>query len=284
MAERKYGKDMVSINVHGQKTYLNFGHAYPLFSRRFKQWNNPLTELVYQTHQKLSTPLNLVDIGAGIGDTVRLVQANCPDMVGHFYCIDGDNEFFSYLSANCPESPQTSLYNVMLSSTAGEISSLVRHHSGSSAAQGVDKVSSTTLDNLLSTRGGEIHIIKIDVDGFDGQVLAGSQTILKQDQPAVIFEWHPTLCKQAGNSWLEHFEVLSEVGYTRFVWCNKYGHFSHFMTNIDINAISNLAQICINGKHDFDWHYDVIALPRHSPVSDVSLAELAHAKHRRSQY
>jgi len=284
LAERRYKTSTVSANVHGRKTYMNFGHPYPIFSRKFKQWNNPLIELINQTYCNISTLVNVVDIGAGIGDTVRLVQANLPNMVGHFYCIDGDKEFFDYLSTNCPASPQVSLYNVMLSSTAGDIPSLIRHHSGSSTAQGNDKIKSTTLDNLLKNKVGKIHVIKIDVDGYDGQVIAGMQTILKQDKPEIIFEWHPILCAQAGNSWLEHFEILSNCGYTRFVWFSKYGHFSHFMTGLDIDAINKLARICTNGKHDTDWHYDIIALQMNSTLSDESLAELKNAKHRRSHY
>lgn len=95
IANRKYSGLPVSINVHGCKTYLHYGHAYPLFARRFKNWNNPLLEIVFQIHKNVATPIIFVDIGAGIGDTVRLLQANCPGMVQHYHCIEGDDEFLA---------------------------------------------------------------------------------------------------------------------------------------------------------------------------------------------
>ncbi len=283
-ADGIYSGSTVSLNIHGQKTYLNYGHAYPIFSRRFKDWNNPLIEAVWQIYELLGRPIDFVDVGAGIGDTARLLQANCPKMIRHFHCIEGDLEFYNYLAANLDSPDAASIYKAMLSSNNGEISSLVRHHSGSSASQGPEKVLCTTLDNLLSSRKEKIHLIKIDVDGLDGQILAGSREILASDKSAVIFEWHPILCKQAGYSWLEHFEVLSELDYTRYIWFNKYGNFSHFMTGFDKRAIEQTANVCLGGLHDDDWHYDVIALPSACNLSDVALANLPHARHRKSWY
>lgn len=172
----------------------------------------------------------------------------------------------------------------MLSSKDGEVSSLVRHHSGSSTAQGTDSVACTTLDTLLDDRKERVHVLKIDVDGLDGQILLGAKKLIEADSPAIVFEWHPLLCHQAGYSWLEHFEVLSDLGYSRFIWFDKFGRFSHFMSGFDKIDTEHLAEVCLNGQHETDWHYDVIALPTSSCVTEVALAELAYAKRRRSWY
>jgi len=284
ICEMRYSGIPVVINIHGVKTHLNYGHAYPLLARRFKDWNNPLIEIVYQTQLSRGCPINVVDVGAGVGDTVRLIEANCPGLVDHYHCIEGDIEFFGYLAANLSASQKAILYNNMLSSEEGEISSLVRHHSGSSTAQGQAKVNCDTLDSLLANRSSSVDVIKIDVDGLDGQVLAGAKAIIAIDRPAIIFEWHPKLCTQAGYSWAEHFETLTRLKFTRFVFFDKYGCFSHFMTSLDNPALEKLAEVCLNERRDIDWHYDVIALHESSDISDVALAELGHAKRRRSWY
>lgn len=284
LAETKFAGTPVSINIHGEKTFLNYGHAYPLFARRFPDWNNPLIEIVFQTHKYVGRPISIADIGAGIGDTVRLINANCPQMANEFYCIEGDPEFFNFLSANLSKSKDSYLYQAMLSSNEGEISSLIRHHSGSSAAQGADKVYCTTLDTLLSTRKSKIDVIKIDVDGLDGSILSGSKELIRSDIPNIIFEWHPLLCNKAGQSLLEHFETLLSLNYTRFIWFDKFGRFSHFMHGLDRYSCECLISICMRDQHEVDWHYDVIALPKISGISEVALAELQYAKHRISRY
>lgn len=283
-AQKTYAGRTVTINVHGQRTYLNYGHAYPIFARRFLDWNNPLIEIVTQTSEALGQPIHVVDIGAGVGDTVLLLRANCPGMVARFHCIEGDEEFFRYLRQNFGEKEDVSLYQAMLSSAAGVVPSLVRHHAGSSASQGADEVQSTTVDLLFANATSRVHVIKVDTDGFDGKILGGAKTLIARDRPQVIFEWHPILCQDAGNSDLEHFEILNELGYDRFIFYMKYGHFSHFMSGLDRDALASLSKLALGGKHDSDWHYDVIALPRESPLSEVRLAELQSAKHRRSWF
>lgn len=103
-------------------------------------------------------------------------------------------------------------------------------------------------------------------------------------KPALIFEWDPAHCVNTGNSWLEHFEILVRSNYTRFVWFTKYGDFSHFMTEVDDAAIKNLAELCLSGKHDYNWHYDIVALHQSSLMNDGRLALLGFAKRRHSYY
>ena len=273
----------VTINIHGRRAFVNNGHSYPLFARRFPHWNNPLIELVYESSTVLARPINVADIGASIGDTAMLLESNCPSSVSKFICIEGDTEFFRYLRENLEQSDRYELHNVMLSSKESEIPSLIRTHAGTASAQGNSVTHAVPFDSLVSS----VHppdVIKIDVDGFDGKVLAGATQTLRQHKPAVIFEWDPSLCKQTGNDWLAHFKILENLEYTRYIWFTKYGDFSHFTTIMDTVAIKQLAKICLSGERDYNWHYDVVALHKASPIIDVNLAMMKFAKNRRSWY
>ena len=73
---QRFGSMSVSTNMHGRRTLVNFGHSYGLYARRFLQWNAPLIELAHQTFLAWHRPIHLVDVGASVGDTVRLLQAN----------------------------------------------------------------------------------------------------------------------------------------------------------------------------------------------------------------
>jgi FkbM family methyltransferase len=275
----------VSTNVHGARVLVNFGNSYPLFARRFRHWNNPLLELVNQTYRALNRPITVIDIGAGIGDTALLIRSNCGAMVGDVLCVEGHAEFYSYLKHNLGSLPNHILRNVMLSDQIQDVASLVKHHPGTASAQGMERTSAITVDVLLQDAAlASIDLLKIDVDGFDGRVMAGARRTLAAFRPSVIFEWHPILCRETGNEPVEHFRALTDAGYDRFVWFTKYGDFSHFMSGFDEVAVDHLTQVCLRGAHDTDWHYDVVALPPGSPISEAELAELQFAKRRRSWY
>jgi FkbM family methyltransferase len=275
----------IETTIHGYKVILNYGYAYPIFSRRFPSYNNPLVELVYQAHLVRKSPIKLIDIGAAIGDTILLVYSNCPDMIGGFCCIDGDKEFFDYLKHNLGGFKEGKLILSMLSDNETVEKQLVRTHRGTASAQGTLEVPACSLDSMIGKLDWQdIDVLKIDVDGFDGKILLGSMQTLQKYRPAVIFEWHPILCKQTNNGWVQHFEALDACGYTKFIWFTKYGDFSHIMTGFDINSVNELAEICFRNRHEYDWHYDIVALHQDSLIDPISLAEQSFAKVRKSRF
>lgn len=274
----------VETVIHGYKVDVNSGYPYPLIARHYRQFNNPLIELVNQQFIQ-SGSVTLVDVGAGVGDTILLLQANCPDMLASFCCVDGDPEFVGYARKNLARFSNGKVIQALLSDDDGYERNLVRTHSGTASAQGAELSRTCSLDALLATDFPvKIDVLKIDVDGFDGKVLAGSRQMLNKYKPAVIFEWHPILCRDTGNGWLQPFDVLVECGYIKFVWFTKVGEFSHFMSIYDPSAIDDLAKFCLMTTHRYDWHYDVIALHESSPVDAVALSIMDYAMQRISRY
>jgi hypothetical protein len=173
----------------------------------------------------------------------------------------------------------------MLSDEIEEIPDLVRLHPGTASAQGSTKTHAVTLDSLIIKHNiSKVDLIKIDVDGYDGRVIKGSEEILKKFHPAVIFEWDPFHCKNTNNNWQDHFSILNKLGYNQFIWFSKYGDFSHFMTVIDESAINQMAQVCLSNEHDWNWHYDIVALHDTSTINTKELATMKYAKLRRSWY
>jgi hypothetical protein len=206
-------------------------------------------------------------------------------MVSEYVCIDGDAEFSSYLKHNLRSIRSATCIFHQLSRATSLQSGLVRTHAGTASAQGNDRVETDPLDYVFNKHAiGAVDVLKVDVDGFDGEVLAGAQETLKRDRPGVIFEWHPGLCKQTANSWLTAFETLRSVGYSRSVWFNKFGEFSHFANNHDTDNIERLARFCIAGQSLYDWHYDVISLPDEISGRDTALADLRFASKSISRY
>jgi len=278
-------KNLVTTTIHGRKVKVNFGYPYPFIARTIKTFNNPLVQLVYESHRSKKKTMSIIDVGASIGDTALLIFANCPGMVRNIYCIEGESEFFRLLEDNMRNFLNVKPFRVMLSSENGVSKKLVRIHAGTASSIGEGTVETLSLDTLIIKENiRDIDILKIDVDGYDGKVLLGARKFLRKNSPSVIFEWHPLLCKNAGTSPHNHFKVLAHAGYSCFVFFTKLGEFSHFMSGYDYTTVENLAYYCMDTSAPDDWHYDVIALPKRSTLNPLSLATLHYARKKPSPF
>lgn len=276
----------VSTTIHGLKVKVNNGNSYALYARLFPNYNNPLLQLVDSVYELYNRELTIIDIGSAVGDTNLFLIKNLPGKIEKFYCVEGDFEFFKYLEENKKHFPESQLFNVMLSdSDNNKINSLVKTHLGTASAIGEGKVKTISLDTLLIDKlKGRVDIIKIDVDGYDGKILKGSEKILQNYKPFVIFEWHPIMIKKTQNDYHEHFEILYKFGYNRFLWFNKYGNFNHFELKDDYLNREELIKLCLRNLYDYDWHYDVIAIHKDSNIDILKLAELQVSKKKYSAY
>jgi hypothetical protein len=126
--------------------------------------------------------------------------------------------------------------------------------------------------------------LKIDTDGYDGKILKGAKSTLKKFHPVVIFEWHPILCDQAGTDCKEPFKILSDMGYTTFIWYTKKGLFTHFTYETKDDYLEQFAEICRNATFDSDWHYDIVALHRTSTLSVLNFANSDYSRNKRSPF
>lgn len=275
----------IKVKLHNYTAVQPSTYAYPINARAFPLFNNPLIECVFQTFKYKQGKVNVVDIGAAIGDTVFLLKANCPEMTQIIYCIDGDDEFFGYLEKNMSPFNDVQCYHTLLASTNSEVNELVRIHGGTASAQGNSKRTASTFDDwALKSYVHQLDVLKIDVDGFDGKVLRGALGSLSKFQPTVIFEWHPILCSKTNSDYIEPFRVLGEAGYDRFVWFTKYGNFSHFCFQADKKYLNEFANICFNSSFDTDWHYDIVALHKDSKLSVLDFANSDYSRNKKSAY
>ena len=168
----------------------------------------------------------------------------------------------------------TTIVPLLLSDRAGNVPGLVRFHAGTASLTGNKDSIATTLDSLWEQGSlGAPDVVKIDVDGFDGRVLAGGIKLLSSLRPSVIFEWSPQHLAATGNSCKQAFHTLIDCGYDRFMWFDKFGRFASVNKQVTDVDLQLLQDICLKSSLP-DWHYDVVALPAGSNVSLLSLAAL----------
>jgi len=267
----------VRVSLHGYDVIVNPGNSYPFLMRDPPLFNAPLVQLVSQVGRLTKGSVTFVDVGAATGDTVLLLKERCAHTALKFICVEAEAEFLSLLRQNMQQFNDVTIVEAMLGSEPARVRSLVKHHPGTAAALGDSWVNCVTLDSLPEIQKSNIDILKIDVDGFDGEVLAGSIKTLGRDHPAVIFEWHPNLIRNTGCEPFRAFGTLENCGYASFLWFNNIGTFSHFSCAGDHACIDKMREYLLRVNNRRDEHFDVIALHETSGLDQMELASLDYA-------
>ena len=168
---------------------------------------------------------NFLDIGAHVGTYAW----TCGKKAAHTYAFECSPKTFCYLAANIALhglEERISPYPFALGNADGHIDYFVRSADGggngvkplSTADNSVRriKIPMKTLDSFGLTNVG---FIKMDVEGFEKEVLEGAQETLKANEyPTILFEswgdWKNAEGVDATKLRTELFEYLESLGYT----------------------------------------------------------------------
>ncbi len=101
-------------------------------------------------------------------------------------------------------------------------SKLQEHKKHCGSMQSTDGCKSKTLDEyVLDNKVSGLKLIKIDVDGFEIEVLMGAKNILKKNKPILLIELAPYTFEERGKSFSKLINLLFNLGYALFDIKNK---------------------------------------------------------------
>jgi FkbM family methyltransferase len=149
--------------------------------------------------EMLRSGMTVVDVGANIGYYLLLFQQQV-GVNGKVICVEPSEENLPELRKNLAANTavKASLHEVALGAEEGEIGLRSGINSGVvEVEQAAHVVRIRRLDSLISER---VDMLKIDVEGYEGQVLAGAQTLIERDRPAIFLELHPHIIGRFGYS------------------------------------------------------------------------------------
>jgi FkbM family methyltransferase len=187
-------------------------------------------EVMATVRSRLRQGQAAIDVGAHVGAvTLRMARSVAG---GPVVACEPNPDLASRLRRNLELNQLTnvSVREVAVGARRGtatlHVPSDSRHVGGSSLASGAEthhhavrplQVPVVTLDDLVAEVGlRDVGLVKIDVEGYEADVLAGAETLLRRDRPALLFEYTEPWWMANGTSLAEVIRSLTEIGYATF--------------------------------------------------------------------
>ncbi len=245
-------------------TYVNrqfficpFSHKLLFYQRLFPLYDRQLFKLCLYTHNELKRKINIIDVGANVGDTI--INIGIKD--AFYLCIEGDNTFSHYLQKNLKKY-HYALEKCFLSDDNEEQPYQITTSKGTGHLVKSDNIVTKliTLDSLIEKKYPNLifDLIKIDTDGFDFKVIRGAKHSLLKWHPLLFFEWDKATLVEQGEDPLSIFPLLNEIGYSRCILFDNFGNPFGKVESSDSQTLS----ILIDKTHGegLPFYYDVLAI------------------------
>ncbi|MHB8159524.1 MAG: FkbM family methyltransferase [Thermoleophilia bacterium] len=166
--------------------------------------------------------MTVIDIGANIGyHTFRMGRLAKPG--GMVYAIEPTSWAYTKLIINSELNPKIDNIEFLKIGLAKEdlgeqeITFRSSYRLDGKSDVKKEKIYLKQLDTLIRERKiDRVDFIKLDVDGFEGQVLMGSVETLKTFSPTLIIEITPSEMEKGGTQPTEIMRLLIDLGYSFF--------------------------------------------------------------------
>jgi FkbM family methyltransferase len=216
------------------------------FEREIEFWRNGI-----------QVGMTVIDVGANAG-VYTFSAAQRVGLTGLVLAVEPFSQCVAYLNETCrvnqldwvkvcagAASDRNGSAKLSLSS-ASELNELISEEEGQTRdASSFEEVECFTLDSLIEKHGvSRVDFLKIDAEGHELQVLKGSDRLLTEFAPIILYE---NIAGSQGSN-LPVADYLRSIGYRLF----RYQPYLQKLIPVDVNA-------------DFQGSLNVIALPPSHP-------------------
>jgi FkbM family methyltransferase len=183
-----------SIEIDGRTAIIHGVAGDPYFEtiEHYRGAN----EFLIRSVSTLPPNATIIDVGANIGLTALLFKSMIPS--GRVICFEPDPLAYEALSLTVVGQSSISIHRKALGSTTGKLSfsqnptsaSASHLSTNASMADGNTVVDVVTLDHFAKTEFKRLDFIKVDVEGFESDVLKGASQTLEDYRPSVFVEFN----------------------------------------------------------------------------------------------
>jgi FkbM family methyltransferase len=151
-----------------------------------------------------------VDVGAHIGIWTRMLA----DKFKWVTAFEPELDNFACLETNAGHLKNARLLNVALGAIPSSCS-MVLPTGGNSGCWRVRDGGGTEMRTLDSYQLNKVDLIKIDVEGLEGEVIQGARETIACWHPTVVFEENGLGARYYGSNWVSSGTVLTGLRYKR---------------------------------------------------------------------
>jgi FkbM family methyltransferase len=216
----------VRRRVQGVELYLPWSHRLPDYARSCPTYGQNLVDLAVElSSQQPGVPLQVLDVGANVGDSALQILARTPARV---LCVEGDPFWGRFLRRNVEGVEAVTIVECFLTDSAFSWSGASPVRTDGTTTHFVPDVSTTvealTVEELRRRHPefSEVRLIKSDTDGMDVALVPALIDAWRDTRPVTFFEFDPRLARAAGFTDPDQlWPRLADLGYRRAaVWDN----------------------------------------------------------------
>lgn len=225
--------------IRGVPMAMPWAHRLPDYDRADPAYGenlNLLAELL-----GASGPINVLDVGANIGDSSLLILDRTDARI---LAVEPDDVYLPYLRHNVRTEPRVTVEpSLLLAEPAQAGMASVRH--GGTAKFVVDAsrpaTPSLTVGQLRERHPDfvTLRLVKSDTDGFDTSLVPAIAKTWHDSTPVLFFEYDHRLTRAAGFDPFQVWVELEALGYTECAIWDNGGHPLH---RVDLATAARLAR------------------------------------------
>lgn len=255
-----------TIEVDGFALTANESHALGAYLAQFPLYSRNLPRIASYLHAKYPR-LEIVDVGANIGDTAALLRAAGVEDTIH--AVEGVEQYYELLAKNAKTLGDVRPYRAFLAE-ASSVRPLAVSATGGTAWLGAGDSSTETVslaDFVAEHAIGDVRLLKLDTDGFDLAIIRGGLDWIAEQRPVLFFEYFEPGLRASGDDGLSTLQALRGVGYDTILYYDNFGRFLCATSLANEAQLRQLYAYIAGGRGGFHY-YDVCVF--HSQDDDLA--------------
>ncbi len=265
-----FNDPICTLPIHGRHLKLPLSHTLPDYLKQFRFYDRLPQRMSNYVHQKQGY-LSCIDVGANIGDSIASFYKKDTDT---FLAIEPNPKFNRLLTENWNWNKNVTVISDICSSGSSESLFIIQEKDGTaSILQTKDgtKMHQRSLDEIVNDHpfAMNANILKIDTDGHDFEVIAGSARLLSRNLPMVLFECNSIQNTKYVEDCLSVLRLLKQVGYNHFLLYDNFGSLMGRYSLSDLSPFQNLLFFQLTSNF---YYFDILVM------KDEDLAEFYQAE------
>lgn len=247
-----------SLSIHGRLLEFPLSHALPEYMKQNRFYDRLPQRISEYIHQKQGR-LNCIDVGANIGDSIASFYKDDSDS---FLAIEPNPKFNKLLAKNWGWNKNVTVVSEICSSSSDEGRFEIQERNGTASilqAESGTQMSRRPLDEIVNDHpfSRNANVLKIDTDGHDFEVIAGSKEFISRNLPVVLFECDAFENTDYVEDCLRTLKFFKQNGYDHFLLYDNFGNLMGKYSLSDLSPFQNLLFFQLTS--DF-YYFDILIM------------------------